>query len=137
MQDLEATREALIDRFGPSFGNENGWALEGPQETGAGLKQATFEAIERCAGVSHMRPYYKMACHQVHGGPKGAAFTLSLMGGIRINNVGASNAGLAEPGQGTCISLVQLLTTLSAHKPDLDRLIATRALQSLAHQRGR
>jgi len=132
MQRLESTRSALIGRFGPSFANENGWAVEALRRLEPDSKQTNFEAIERCAGIGHMRPYYRMACQQVHGGPKGAAFTLSLIRGIRINNVGASNAGLAEPGQGACISLVQLLTTLSAHKPDLDRLIAIKALLSLS-----
>jgi hypothetical protein len=46
--------------------------------------------------------------------------------------VGASNAGLADPGQGTVLSLVQVLVTLLVHKPEnIERFVGIRVLQSL------
>jgi hypothetical protein len=135
MDALKKNRNALVEKYGTEFASEYGWAFEAVKKLDPSFKgrRVTFNAIERCAGIGHLRPYYKMASNQVHAGPKGAAFTLGSLGKNRINLVGASNAGLAEPGQGAVLSLVQILVTLLVHKPEnIDRFVGVRALQSLA-----
>ena len=133
MEVLKKNRDILVAKYGKEFAGEYGWAFEALKRLDSAFNgRIKFDAIERCAAIGHMRPYYKMASNQVHAGPKGAAFTLGSIGRKKINLVGASNAGLADPGQGTVLSLVQVLVTLLLHKPEnIERFVGIRVLQSL------
>ena len=48
--------------------------------------------------------------------------------------MGPSNTGLADPGQGVLISLLQILAALLVHKPSFNLLLGVRALQTLADE---
>ena len=129
---MKKNRDVLVAKYGSDFASENGWAFGRMKKLNQSFKgRIGFDTIERCAGIGHLRPYYKMASNQVHAGPKGASFTLGSIGKRKINLVGASNAGLADAGQGALISLVQVMSALSAHKPTLDRLLGVKVLNTL------
>lgn len=78
-----------------------------------------------------------MASHNVHANPKGVLFKLGLQGCTDdILLAGPSNAGLADPGHLTAISLTQVTTTLLTTRPNLDRLVASRILLKLTDEIG-
>jgi hypothetical protein len=49
---------------------------------------------------------------------------------------GASDAGLADPGHGTAISLFQLTTTLLLSKPNIDSLVMCAVLTEMQREIG-
>ena len=78
--------------------------------------------------MGHLRPYYKLASHNVHSNPKGIYQKLGLTSGSRVLLAGASDAGLSLPGQSAAISLLQASSALSLLHPVLDGIIATRLM---------
>ena len=91
--DPDELRESLVDEFGSSFLERNGWAA--PAFGGRPPKDADFELK---AGLDHMRPYVYLASDGVHATPKGLMSTLQHLGEDPIIMAGPSNAGLADPG---------------------------------------
>lgn len=123
----------LIERFGKSYKNEYGWAAEA-----IGNDRPTFKDIEQVAGLKHLRPYYKMASHNVHANPRGIFFKLGLYpesGDILL--AGPSNVGLTDPGHSTALSLGQITVTLLTHSPNLDRLVVCSILVKLEDEIGK
>ena len=103
-------RESLVDEFGSLFLYRNGWAA--PAFAGCPPKDADFEAS---VDLDHMRPYVYLASDGVHATPKGLMSTLQHLGEDPIIMAGPSNAGLADPGHGAAISLMQVTTTLASY----------------------
>jgi hypothetical protein len=121
---------ALRERFGPAFCKDYGWAA-----TALGGVRATFAAIEAKVSLDHWRPYYRMASHAVHGGPKGLFFNIGMpAAGERSLMTGASNAGLSDPGQGAALSLLQITSATLTHRPTMEDLIVVKALDLLARE---
>ena len=134
--DSHATiRRRLEEKYGPRYSDRYGWAHAAIIELDAGLQgkeQVTFGHLERFCELRHFRPYYRFASQKVHAGAQGDYESLGVMTGRRLNLVGASNTGLADPGQNTCISLVQVITTVLTSKPqDPANLVAAKALKLL------
>lgn len=123
--------DALIARFGAPFGTEYGWAA-----AALGKARPTFRDVERAAGLDRLRPYYKLASHNVHANPKGAYFRLGLLPGQQILLAGPSDMGLTEPGHGTAISLMQITNSLLVTRPNIDRLVICRVLLRLEQEVG-
>ena len=125
--------EYYINKFGKSYRKQNGWA-----SLALGIDDPKIVDIEADVGLSHMRPYYQMACHNVHANPKGIFFKLGLIpesGDILL--AGPSNLGLSDPGHGTAISLLQITTTLlSSGEMNLDRLVILMILINLERETG-
>jgi hypothetical protein len=112
MRKMETEFDSLCQRYGPDFGHPYGWASETLRR-----RSPRFADIERAMEMDHVRPLYKLASHPTHAGPKGVLFRLGLLGDeIRILP-GASNVGLADPGAGACVSLMQSTVCLLAHGP--------------------
>lgn len=105
---IEAGFKDVIAQYGASFGTPYGWAVPFLQ---AGTKP-TFRDLEKAAGKSAMRSYYKMASHNVHAGPRGLFYTLSSIGNPSGLVAGASNAGLDEPGRLTALAFTQVIFLL-------------------------
>jgi hypothetical protein len=127
LSDIENGYKVLIDRFGIIFNKEYGWAYPTIDN-----KNPTFRDIEKAAGLNHLRPYYKMACHNVHANPRGIFFKLGLYpdsGDILL--AGPSNIGLADPGHSAALSLAQITISLLTHNPNLDRLVICHILYKL------
>ena len=108
--DPDELRESLVDEFGSSFLERNGWAA--PAFGGRPPKDTDFELK---AGLDHMRPYVYLASDGVHATPKGLMSTLQHLGEDPIIMAGPSNAGLADPGHGAAISFMQVTTTLASY----------------------
>ena len=129
---LKKTRNSLIERFGESFKSDYGWASELHNS-----HRPTFADLEREAGMGHFRPYYKLASHAVHAGPKGIHFNLALSDGARdLILAGPSNSGLTDPGHGAALSLFQITSSLVASYPSLERLVSLKAIDMLVERTG-
>lgn len=129
--ELRRRSDALCERFGRSFRNAYGWAA-----SALGRENPTFADIERTVGLDHMRAHYRMSSHGVHSNPKGVMWNIGLMGKETKLLSGYSNAGLADPGHASLVSLLQCTTSLLTLKPDADVLLSLVALEILVDEAG-
>jgi hypothetical protein len=125
--------EYYINKFGKSYRKQNGWA-----SLALGIDDPKIVDIEADVGLAHMRPYYQMACNNVHANPKGIFFKLGLIpesGDVLLT--GPSNLGFADPGHSTAISLLQITTKLLlSGEINLDRLVVIKILINLEREIG-
>ncbi len=128
---LTSARDSLIKRFGANFGKKYGWASEVLKP-----KNPSFRAIEDGAGIGHLRPYYKMSSYNVHANAKGIKFKLGLSPNIYLLLAGPSNAGLADPGHSTAISLNQITVALLKTRINFDRLLILQTMVKLSDEIG-
>jgi hypothetical protein len=127
MRDFENMYHQVQKQFGLSFCQENGWAA-----TIIHKNKIRFSDIEEKLGMQHMRSYYKLASYNVHANPKAVFYRLGLSNQKEILLAGPSNTGLADPANGTALSICQITTSLLLHETNLDRLVASRALLYLS-----
>lgn len=120
-----------LRRYGKEFGNSNGWAAAALR-----VPRPNFDQIESAANLAHWRPFYRMASHNVHANVKGLTFRLGIMNWRRGPTAGASNYGLADPGQNTAISLAQITGAMATLAPSLDALVGLKAMDHLAREAG-
>lgn len=66
LSDIKEVHDKLIERFGKDYGNNLGWASETLKN-----RDPKINHIEAAIGLEHMRPYYRLASHNVHANPKG------------------------------------------------------------------
>jgi len=128
---IETMRDEVVKMYGPDFREKYGWIRKDV------LKRRTFDELEKSVRLDKLRPYYMMACHNVHSGPKGIHFKLGLLkGGPRspIILAGPSNYGLADPGQSTAISLSQTTTCLLSIRPTIERLSIMQVILKLVEE---
>lgn len=120
--------EFYIDKYGTNYKNSYGWAAFSLNKD-----NPTIADIETDVGLKYMRPYYKMASHNVHANPKGIFFRLGLIPeGGDILLAGPSNVGLADPGTCTALSLLQITTNLlTIEEPNLDRVVILQIMAAL------
>jgi Family of unknown function (DUF5677) len=132
LADLRSIYQQLINRFGSAYRNSYGWAA-----VALGRQDPKFSDIEQVVGLDHLRPYYKLASHNVHANPKGMLFRLGLYP-ERTNLLlaGPSDAGLADPGHGAAISLFQTTTTLLTTEANIDRLVICHVMVKLVDEIG-
>lgn len=129
---IEQIYQQLKDRFGTPYKNSYGWA-----SIAIGKDNPTFSDIELAVNLDHLRPFYKLASHNVHANPKGVFFKLGLFPtDENVMLVGPSNLGLADPGHGTAISLQQISVALLTHQPNLDTLVVCNILTKLEQEIG-
>jgi hypothetical protein len=131
IQQLERACNDAANQYGRPFRTQYGWAAEVLK-----LDRPNFSDIEHAIGIDHLRPYYRMASHNVHANPKGAFFKLGLLSDDNILLTGPTNAGLADPGHATAISLLHVSGALVQIKPTLDSLIILRVLLRLEAEIG-
>lgn len=127
LAEIKERYDCFIKKFGSNFKNSYGWA-----SLAIGKDNPSFADIEDDVGLEYMRPYYKMASHNVHANPKGVFFKLGLIpesGDVLLT--GPSNLGLADPGHCTTNSLLKITTNLLTFKPNLDRIVVCNILISL------
>jgi hypothetical protein len=131
--DIAKRKERLIKRFGKSFNGDYGWAASIIQKD-----RPTFRDIEEMVQLDYIRPYYKLACSNVHAGAKGAFERLGLYkDNSNVLLAGPSSIGLADPGQAAALSLSQITTCLLLAEPTLDSFVVIRLVDRLAKQVGR
>ncbi len=131
---LRSERDALISRFGTGFKEQYGWAIKAVDK-----ERVTFADIEKDVQLDHLRPYYQMTSYGVHANSKGLIVDagnpyIDIPGYQPMIFAGASNAGLAEPGQSALISLYQCTVAFLTYKNDLDTLMKLQVLDSFVHE---
>lgn len=128
MQALVDTYEEALKRYGRHFKEENGWAA-----VLIGKRSPKFSDLEAIAKFGNMRPFYKLACSNVHGGVRGILFRLGLSDEQqeRILLAGPSDLGLAEPIQNAAYSLLQTTVSLLNFHANLDYLVSLKVLFEL------
>jgi hypothetical protein len=128
---LSDSFKKLNSIYGENFKNEYGWAS---QLTKGG--SPTFKDLEVVANLQHIRPFYKLACLNVHGGPRGLFFRLGL-NAEQENKIllsGPSVFGLSDPIQNATYSLMLVTSLLLMFNPNLDCLVVLHVLQKLEHE---
>jgi hypothetical protein len=123
----ERAYQAALARFGPNFKEQYGWASDA-----LGKPKRTFADIELATGVEHLRPYYKLASHNVHANPRGVFFRLGMLKERQMILAGPSDAGLADPGQSAAISLAQVAAAICRFHPTLDSCVMAKLIGNLA-----
>lgn len=126
LETIEAEYDRALEKYGPAFKGEYGWAAEH-------LKKGnpSFADIQQAAGIDYLAPYYKMASHNVHANPKGVLFKLGLIGDASILLAGPSNAGLADPGHTAALALVHVSRLLLDFSPTLDNSVRIKIMTAL------
>jgi len=99
MDEIRKRYDEAIKRHGKTFGAQYGWAAKDLNG-----KQPTFKEIEEAVKIDHLRGHYRMASHGVHANPKGIFFSMTSMFPSEMLLAGASNAGLADAGDGAALS---------------------------------
>jgi hypothetical protein len=130
-KDLQTQVDALCDKYGLLFKKRYGWAAHlfgfAPD----------YKTIEKATDLSHYRSYYRMASHPVHAGPKGITFDIGLLDKeSNIMLAGPSNAGLADPGHGMCISLSQITASFLTLDPHAGSVVSLKVLLTISDQAG-
>jgi hypothetical protein len=127
-ENLEKEANELIAKYGKPYRCDYGWAAQV-----LGKNSPTFADVEEAIKMDHIRPYYKLACMNVHAGSHAILFRLGL-DRKQINEImlsGSSNLGLADPGQNTAYSLLMATVSFLMYEPTLDCLISMKALHKL------
>ena len=129
MAEFKTNRDAVVEKFGTSFKEENGWAAG----LVPGQGRVGFRDLESLANLSHLRAYYKWASHEVHADAKGWRLNHGRRGEASYLSSGHVNFGLADPGQLALnsLSLCTALLVLSASPPELSDLVAVMAIRQL------
>lgn len=70
----------------------------------------------------------------MHANPKVIRFALGRASGQDLILTGPSNLGLAEPGQGTALSLYQLTVLMMTKHPSIGSLLVSRTLGHLVDE---
>lgn len=137
VQESQQHHDELRAKYGARFEDQYGWANHALAATDPSFakKKVGFPAIEKAANLDHLRPYYRMASHSVHANPKGITFNPDLLDD-QILLAGASNAGLAEPGHSTLISLVQVTVSLLLSRSGEAAPVVLAALLRLSDEAG-
>jgi hypothetical protein len=115
---LKDEADELILEFGRDFSKDWGWAAQL-----VGKARVTFADLENRRQRDGLRPNYKWASDDIHGGFIPSGGTLGT-DGEDVNGllVGPSVFGLLDPAHWTALSLMDATTSLLLYRPTLDRL---------------
>jgi hypothetical protein len=132
MARFKANRDEICDHFVAGFENRYGWASKALTKT-----RPSFSDLEENVELDHLRPYYRMASHNVHSNPKGIAFRL---GTAEVRDdvllAGPSDAGLTDPAHSCAISLNHVNVALLKTRINMDRLVVLQIMQNLVGEIG-
>lgn len=132
VEAMRATRDALVSKYGRAFGEDYGWA-----SALNGGDRITFADLEQQAGLSHLRPYYRMACDYIHPGIRSLSDDLGLAEcSPFVLLCGPSDAGMADPGHCAAISLTQVTCALLSAYPSVDGLFVMQLMRVLTRAAG-
>ena len=132
IQKGQKSQNYLVEKFGKNFKSQYGWASEILNKN-----QPNFFDLEKEVNLDHFRPFYRMASHAVHAGPKGITFNLGYTN--ENNNIliaGPSIGGLTDPGHSTAISIAQINTALINSKPSLEGIIIIQVMAQFVNEIG-
>lgn len=130
---LKTEYDSLLRKYGKSFKHQYGWV---PLDLFR-KKRVTFADLEKDVKLEPSRPYYKMACYNIHSGSKGILFKLGLPSGETSILAGPSSYGLAQPAHNSAISMLQTTTSLLFTRQKIEDIIKIRFLLRLVEEIGR
>ena len=132
MEQGKKAYDELVKCFGNNYKDQYGWATKALNKA-----KVRFSDLEIESGLAHLRPYYRMASHNVHANIKGAKFKLGMAPRAEsILLAGPSNYGFTDPAHGAAISLMQITTALLNTRPNFDRLVILKILDKLQAEIG-
>jgi hypothetical protein len=109
----ENIRNELIQRWGPSYASQYGWAAEA-----LGTNRPSFAALERAVGADvHARWLYRMASIAVHAHVTGLTMALPFVNTTHTLLKGPSTKGLARSGSHTLQDLANCTILLVRTHP--------------------
>jgi len=132
LQELADEEAQLLKEYGEPFGTSYGWAATALQR-----KKPTFADIEAHVDLDSTRPTYQAASSQVHSGADGLRPTglwSEFISRKTLILAGASNAGLADPGRRTALTLAFLATSAMRFRPSVDRLLGASTIYEMARR---
>lgn len=123
---IRKRKNEIAIKYGNDFLKNYGWTADILPKG-----KRNFKSIEDEVNMGHMYSWYKLACNNIHSGPKSMRFRLGLFkaGPESLILAGPTNYGLADPGQSCAISLNQVTTTLLLSKPNYDRMLVSASLK--------
>ncbi len=124
---LQERRDALVTRFGPGYASPYGWAA-----TALANPNPKFTQIEQAVDMDKWRPFFRLASEGTHASSHGLAYSLGMLHSSDVLLAGASNAGLADPGASTAISLAQATVAFLGCRPTFRDLPAMLTVLRLA-----
>lgn len=130
-EEVEKRYQEALAKYGKDFRETHGWA-----SVALGKPSPTLADIQVAAGIDHFSPYWRFAGDNVHANPRGVFFKLGLIDQAEILLAGPSNAGLADPGHATALSLMQVSASLLPLAPTLDHTIMVQFMMQLADEIG-
>ena len=130
LRSLKKEYDLILQKYGKEFRKDYGWAA-----VALGNKPPNFAEIEKSIRLDHLRPYYKLASHNVHANPKGAFFRIGTLG-EEVLLAGPSNAGIADPGHIVALSLHQATVFLVSMRPSYNHLVAIKIMERLTDEIG-
>jgi Family of unknown function (DUF5677) len=128
--DMKLNVDQLCGKYGAMFKKRYGWAAH------VFGRVPDYRTVELATELSHYRSYYRMASHPIHAGPKGIAFDIGQVAQGSTMPAGPSNAGLADPGQGLCISLTQITAAFLNLETAAGNAVTIRTLLDLSEKAG-
>ena len=125
-EEIERGYKQVLQKHGNEFGGQYGWAA-----VDLYIKKPILKDLQSEVGVDYLRGHYRMASHGVHANPRGIYFSLTSLFPSDEIVAGASNAGLADAGEGAARALVSISAALLSLSPSLDHQVAIKAMQLL------
>lgn len=134
MAEFQRHHDEVVARFGPPFKNDWGWATPlFPTNP-----PATLAKLAQMVGLDHFKPWFRLSSHGIHSGATGAMHIRDFYGRGDVMLAGASNGGLADPGNGALICLFQVTSALLIHGgtggPKAHDLLTLKAIARLLGQ---
>jgi len=130
--EIEEFCEDATKRAGREMGRDYDWARPAISNN-----PVTLFDLEKDIEMDHWRPRFRWASQHNHAGHRPPDKLLGLVEAEQIDSlVGPSNSGFVDPLQMTAISLAQMTSTFMLYKPNLDRVIFSKIMLSLADDLG-
>lgn len=98
----------LREKYGADYVKPYGWAAEY-----LARDKRNFSGMEETIPFNQMKSHYKLANNYVHGGAKAFLFKMGMIDSDKVMLAGPTNYGMADPGQNTAYTLLQITTTLT------------------------
>jgi len=127
LEEIEAARNAAIERHGPDFKYDYGWAAKALSNT-----RPTFADIENAVSLERLRYVFTEANIAVHAG----SLAVQLNPGLHPSKedlilAGPSSYGLADPTHDTATSLYQITVAMLRLRPTPKYSVVLEAMERL------
>ncbi len=128
-KSINSLYNKAIKKYGKSFERDYGWAAKHISPSNS------FSDLAAAANKSNMKSYYRMASQNIHAGVKGITHRLGNLHPSSFTPVGASNAGLEEPGQNVSLTFAVItsvaLQIKMGSEDSIDRLVIMKTVSQL------